>query len=92
MRRFSTFLTKLLKKLSSKVRLGRTRGRAGVIVTSILVRRTGAFGDVIDTTPVVRRLRQENPDAEIDVDTQYPHVFLNSPHRIGFSAILPTTG
>ena len=59
MGRFSTFLTKLLKKLSSKVRLGRTRGRAGVIVTSILVRRTGAFGDVIDTTPVVRRLRQE---------------------------------
>jgi ADP-heptose:LPS heptosyltransferase len=41
-------------------------------VTSILVRRTGAFGDVIDTTPVVRRLREENPDAEIDVDTHIP--------------------
>lgn len=53
-------------------------------MTSILVRRSGAFGDVIDTTPVVRRLREENPDAEIDVDTQYPHVFLNSPHRLGF--------
>jgi ADP-heptose:LPS heptosyltransferase len=53
-------------------------------VTSILVRRTGAFGDVIDTTPVIRRLRQEHPDAEIDVDTQYPRVFLDSPHRIGF--------
>jgi ADP-heptose:LPS heptosyltransferase len=53
-------------------------------VTSILVRRTGAFGDVIDTTPVIRRLRQEYPDAEIDVDTQYPGVFLDSPHRIGF--------
>ena len=50
----------------------------------ILVRRTGAFGDVICTTPVVRRLRQENPDSEIDVDTQYPQVFLNSPHSIGF--------
>ena len=35
----------------------------------ISVRRTGAFGDVIDTTPVIRRLRQENPDAEIDVLT-----------------------
>ena len=50
----------------------------------ILVRRTGAFGDVIDTTPVLRRLRQENPDAEIDVLTQYPGVFKDSPHRIGF--------
>ena len=52
-------------------------------MTSILVRRTGAFGDVIDTTPVVRRLRHENPDAEIDVNTQYPRVSLNSPHRVG---------
>jgi ADP-heptose:LPS heptosyltransferase len=52
-------------------------------VTSILVRRAGAFGDVIDTTPVIRRLRGENPDAEIDIDTHYPGVFLNSPHRIG---------
>ena len=52
-------------------------------MTRILIRRTGAFGDVIDVTPVVRRLRSENPDAEIDVDTQYPRVFLNSPHRIG---------
>jgi ADP-heptose:LPS heptosyltransferase len=34
-------------------------------------------------TPVVRRLREENPDAEIDVDTQYPRVFWNSPHRVG---------
>jgi hypothetical protein len=44
-------------------------------VTSILVRRTGAFGDVIDVTPVVRRLRHENPDAEIDV-LQLPDVTL----------------
>lgn len=52
-------------------------------MTRILVRRTGAFGDVIDVTPVVRRLRQENPDSEIDVETDYPRVFLNNPHRIG---------
>lgn len=49
----------------------------------ILVRRAGAFGDVICVTPVVRRLREENAVAEIDVDTQYPQVFRNSPHRIG---------
>jgi ADP-heptose:LPS heptosyltransferase len=58
-------------------------GRGISAVTKILVRRTGAFGDVIDTTPIVRRLRAENPDAEIDIDTQYPRVFLNSPHRVG---------
>jgi ADP-heptose:LPS heptosyltransferase len=53
-------------------------------VTRILVKRTGAFGDVLCVTPVMRRLRNENPGAEIDVDTEYPRVFLNSPHRIGF--------
>lgn len=53
-------------------------------VQRILVKRTGAFGDVIDVTPVVRRLRRENPAAEIDVDTQYPKVFWNSPHQVGF--------
>jgi ADP-heptose:LPS heptosyltransferase len=55
----------------------------------ILVKRTGAFGDVIDVTPVIRRLRQENPHAEIDVDTQYSRVFWNSPHRIGLKRDLP---
>jgi ADP-heptose:LPS heptosyltransferase len=52
-------------------------------VQRILVRRAGAFGDVLCVTPVVRRLREENPAAEIDVDTQYPQVFRDSPHRIG---------
>jgi ADP-heptose:LPS heptosyltransferase len=52
-------------------------------VTRILVKRAGAFGDVVDVTPVVRRLRAENPGAEIDIETRYPRVFLNSPHRIG---------
>jgi hypothetical protein len=58
-------------------------------VTSILVRRTGAFGDVIDVTPVARRLRNENPDAEIDVDTQYPSSFsaatMSAPHGAGMA-------
>ena len=49
---------------------------------SILVRRTGAFGDVVLTTPVIRRLRRENPDAEIAVQTAYPGVFARSPHRV----------
>jgi ADP-heptose:LPS heptosyltransferase len=49
----------------------------------ILVSRTGAFGDVLCVTPIIRRLREENPDAEIDIDTEYPQVFRNSPHRVG---------
>ncbi len=38
---------------------------------------------MVDTTPVIRRLRQANPEAEIDILTQYPGVYKNSPHRIG---------
>ena len=49
----------------------------------ILVKRTGALGDVCDVTPVIARLREENPEAEIDVDTQYPVVFEDSPHKVG---------
>jgi heptosyltransferase-3 len=52
----------------------------------ILVRRTGALGDVVLATPIIRRLRRENPDAEIAVQTAYPDVFRNSPHRV---AVLP---
>ena len=48
----------------------------------ILVRRTGALGDVVLATPIVRRLRRENPDADIAVQTGYPDVFRGSPHRI----------
>lgn len=42
----------------------------------ILVQRAGAFGDVISTTPVLRRLREERgPNAIIHVDTDYPEIF-----------------
>jgi ADP-heptose:LPS heptosyltransferase len=41
----------------------------------ILVKRMGAFGDVLCTTPVIRRLRIEHPDAEIHVQTQHPYCF-----------------
>lgn len=46
----------------------------------ILVKRTGAFGDVLETTPIIARLRRENPEADIDVDTQYPGVFDGHPN------------
>lgn len=48
----------------------------------ILVRRTGALGDVVLTTPVIRRMRRENPTAEIAVATAYPAVFRDSPHDV----------
>lgn len=41
----------------------------------ILVKRAGALGDVLDVTPVTRRLKQENPQARIFVRTGCPQVF-----------------
>lgn len=48
----------------------------------ILVRRTLALGDVVLTTPIVRRLRRENPDADITVQTLYPDVYRGNPHAV----------
>ena len=52
-------------------------------MTRILIRRKGALGDVISTTPVATRLRRENPDAEIHVDTYYWAVYAQNPHVNG---------
>lgn len=41
----------------------------------ILVKRSGALGDVLMTTPIVERLRMENPVAEIDVETGCQEVY-----------------
>ena len=42
----------------------------------VLVQRRDSFGDVLCTTPVIRRLRKElGPDATINVHTFYPYVF-----------------
>jgi len=47
----------------------------------ILIKRRQALGDVIMTTPIVRRLRQElGRDAIINVATDNPSAFLNNPH------------
>ena len=53
-------------------------------MTRILIRRKGALGDVISTTPVATRLRRENPDAEIHVDTYYRDVYAQNPYVNGF--------
>lgn len=46
----------------------------------ITVRRKGALGDVLNTTPVIRRLRQEHPDSWIVVETLHPAVYENNPY------------
>jgi ADP-heptose:LPS heptosyltransferase len=49
-------------------------------MTTIVVRRTGALGDVVLATPVVRHLRRTlGPDPTMIVQTAYTDVFLNSP-------------
>lgn len=46
----------------------------------IVVRRAGALGDVILTTPVVARLKRERPDALVEVETQHPEIFWDNPN------------
>lgn len=45
----------------------------------ILIRRSMAMGDVLLTTPVIRKLKEENPEAEINVWTGYPEIFKGNP-------------
>lgn len=48
----------------------------------ILLIRHGSLGDVVNTTPVARRLRAENPDAEIFVEVLPAHAqaYFRNPH------------
>lgn len=51
-------------------------GRQGEDHVRVLVTRRDSFGDVLCTTPVIRRLRKElGPGATINVHTFYPYVF-----------------
>jgi GT2 family glycosyltransferase len=45
----------------------------------IVVRRMASLGDVILTTPVIRKLWEENPLSEIVVETQFADVFNGNP-------------
>jgi ADP-heptose:LPS heptosyltransferase len=46
----------------------------------ILIRRTGALGDVLDTTAIAARLKKENPSAHIDVMTAHTSAYFGNPH------------
>jgi len=53
----------------------------------ILVKRAGAWGDVLLTTPIIRALKEQNPTAQVWVETQCPDVFRDNPYvdRLGMS-------
>lgn len=54
----------------------------------ILVKRAGALGDVLQTTPIVRRLREVyGGEAVINVATASPMAYANNPH---VNAVLPS--
>jgi ADP-heptose:LPS heptosyltransferase/GT2 family glycosyltransferase len=45
----------------------------------VVVKRTGAFGDVLLTTPVIRALKQRHPTSPIYVETACPQIFDRNP-------------
>lgn len=49
----------------------------------INIKRTGALGDVILTTPIIRKLREINPDSVINLYTDCPVVYKNNPNVNG---------
>ncbi|MDA8253739.1 MAG: glycosyltransferase family 9 protein [Rhodospirillales bacterium] len=55
----------------------------------ILLKRTGALGDVVLATPILRRLRREYPDAHLTVHTACPEVFADNPHVNAVNAAGP---
>ncbi len=46
----------------------------------ILIRRTGAIGDVLLVTPIIRAIAQSNPLSQIYVETATPEIFARNPH------------
>lgn len=49
----------------------------------INIKRSGALGDVILTTPIIRKLRELNPDSIINLFTDVPVVYKNNPRVNG---------
>ena len=57
------------------------------IDVKIIVNRAAAMGDVLFTTPVVRRLRRTYPDAKIYIQTQHPHTYFGNEDINGINRI-----
>lgn len=47
---------------------------------TITVKRTGALGDVLLTTGIIRELKNRNPKYRVNVVTAVPDLFINNPH------------
>jgi ADP-heptose:LPS heptosyltransferase len=45
-----------------------------------VIRRQGAVGDVLLTTPLIRAIKDQQPRGEIFVETQFPDLFINNPY------------
>jgi ADP-heptose:LPS heptosyltransferase/GT2 family glycosyltransferase len=45
-----------------------------------VIKRTGAIGDVLLTTPLIAEIKKQNPQSEIFVETAYPAIFKNNPN------------
>lgn len=45
-----------------------------------LLRRTGGWGDVLLTTPIVRHLKEKNPNCTVDIETACVDIFNNNPY------------
>lgn len=45
-----------------------------------VIRRMGAIGDVLLTTPLIAEIKRQNPRSEIFVETAYPQLFKNNPN------------
>lgn len=57
--------------------------------TPLIVRRMGAWGDVLLTTPIIRALKAQRPHQPIYVETACPEIFLGNPHVTMAGAVMP---
>lgn len=49
-------------------------------MNKILIKRRASLGDVLNTTPIVKRLREENPNAKIHIETYHESAYIDNPH------------
>jgi ADP-heptose:LPS heptosyltransferase len=57
---------------------------------TFVVHRPGALGDVLWTTPVVNRIRSENPNDRIIVETNFPRIYWNHPANVEINTPRPS--
>lgn len=58
--------------------------------TPIVVKRAGAFGDVLLTTPIIRALKEQYPLSPIWVETSCPQIFTHNPRVANLQTRIPT--